>query len=161
MYCFLNHFVSFFNWAWLVILILFQILFCSFKNCLEFSGVYKPKPRVWGSKSSQREVENYVIFFLTERGTMRSNIFRMSTLVTMRLSKQWRVEEKTTLFNKQQNALTCKAQASVWADLTADYFIGRAFWLLQLVIIYYNILAWMNVSRNYRSNRFFFLNPDS
>lgn len=45
----------------------------------------------------------------------------------MRLSKQWRVEEKTTLFNKQQNALTCKAQASVWADLTADYFIGRAF----------------------------------
>ena len=83
-YGFLTHFVSFFNWSWLVILILFQIPY-SFKNCLEFSGVYKPKPRVWGSKSSQREVENYVIFFLTERATMRWNIFKRSTVVTMRL----------------------------------------------------------------------------
>ena len=91
-------------------------------------GVYNSKPRVSRSKSSQREVENYVIFFLTEREQC-GEIFSEGALLLpcAYWSKQWRVEEKTTLNELNKYASTCMAQTRVWADLTVDYFTRRAF----------------------------------
>ena len=155
-----------------MILILFKIP-CSFKNCQEFFGclqiqttclrieVKPERSRKLCHIFSHRTRHNEVKYFQKEHSCYHSPMFSFNW------SKQWWVEEKTTLCNERQNEIAMnwismlrlvwhkQGYGQIWLliILPDELSACKVVWLLQLVIIYHNIVAWMNVSRNYRCNR--------